>query len=458
MGVITNTISSNFPVTVTFPDESSLIASGVITSAQAADILQDTAAAADSWGQYLGGQAPLRITVDVATIGANYLASASPSTFANVGVLDGKSLLEPSAEYTLTTGAYLPGSTSDITVTIGAGSLSQLYLNPNPNVPGPVPANQYDLVGILRHEIAHGLGMTGYISLSGVRGAYETMFDHFVQQNPDGTADFVGPNAEAAYGGPVPLTTLDNGEEYYHFANSTAQPASQDLMSGLGVPLGTSVQISPLDLAVMKDLGEPVTPPAQGVTCFARGTRIATPAGEVAVEDLNAGDVLLTADGGREPVVWVGRRDVDCARHPDARRVWPVRVGAGAFGPGLPERDLVLSPQHAIFAEGVLIPVKALANGRTIRQEAWPCVEYFHVELPRHELVLAEGLPTETYLDTGDRACFANGGGALALHPDFSRWTWDGRACAELKVVGPEVDAVRARLDAAPCLDARTGT
>jgi collagen type I/II/III/V/XI/XXIV/XXVII alpha len=73
--------------------------------------------------------------------------------------------------------------------------------------------------------------------------------------------------------------------------------------------------------------------------------------------------------------------------------------------------------------------------------------DYYHVELERHELLLAEGLAVESYLDTGDRASFENGGGAVVLHPDFARLVWDGRACAELKVTGPELDAVRARLE-----------
>ncbi len=180
--------------------------------------------------------------------------------------------------------------------------------------------------------------------------------------------------------------------------------------------------------------------------CFARGTRIATPEGAVAVEDLQAGDLVTTAGGETSAVVWVGHRGTDCQRHPEPRKVWPVRIREGAFGPNLPERDLLVSPQHAIFDEGVLIPAKVLINGSTITQEPVARVEYYHVELARHDLLLAEGLPTESYLDTGDRASFENGGGAMILHPDFARWAWDARACAELRVTGPELDAVRAKL------------
>ncbi len=183
-----------------------------------------------------------------------------------------------------------------------------------------------------------------------------------------------------------------------------------------------------------------------GVVCFARGTRIATSTGPVAVENLTAGDGVVTARGESQRITWIGRRRVDCRRHPEPHKVWPIRIRAGAFAPGVPERDLRVSPQHAIFDEGVLIPARFLVNGSTVTQEHAASVEYFHVELERHDILLAEGLPAESYLDTGDRATFENAAGAIVLHPDFARWAWDGQACAELKVIGPELDAVRAKL------------
>lgn len=189
------------------------------------------------------------------------------------------------------------------------------------------------------------------------------------------------------------------------------------------------------------------------VTCFVRGTRIRTPEGDLPVEELVAGQLVVTANGRTAPVVWIGRRHLDCRRHPAPQTVLPVRIRANAFGPGLPQRDLLMSPQHAVYDEGVLIPIRYLINGSTVMQDQVAKVEYYHIELPQHDVLLAEGLPAESYLENNDRDSFENGGGTLRLHPDFSRWSWDGRACAELKVVGPQVDAVRAKLEQAAVLN-----
>ncbi len=85
------------------------------------------------------------------------------------------------------------------------------------------------------------------------------------------------------------------------------------------------------------------------VPCYLRGTRIATPAGERAVESLAAGDLVLTQSGEARPITWIGHRRIDCRRHRRPRDVFPVRVRAGAFGDRLPARDLRLSPDHAVF-------------------------------------------------------------------------------------------------------------
>jgi hypothetical protein len=144
--------------------------------------------------------------------------------------------------------------------------------------------------------------------------------------------------------------------------------------------------------------------------CFREGTRLEGEHGPVAVEALRPGMRLRTAGGALREIVWVGHSRVDCRRHPCPREVLPVRVTAGAMGEGLPLRDLWLSPDHAVCIDATLIPVRYLLNGASIEQDETSVIAYWHVELPGHDVILAEGLPAESYLDTGNRAAF----GALA--------------------------------------------
>jgi hypothetical protein len=145
------------------------------------------------------------------------------------------------------------------------------------------------------------------------------------------------------------------------------------------------------------------------VFCFLAGTMIATPAGETPVESLAVGDLVLTADGRVAPVRWVGVQTVVTV-FADPLRSFPIRVTAGALGDGLPTRDLFVSPDHALFLDGVLVQAGALVNGTTIlRESAMPeRFTYFHVELDDHSLILAEGVPAETFLDTVTRRRFDN--------------------------------------------------
>ena len=182
------------------------------------------------------------------------------------------------------------------------------------------------------------------------------------------------------------------------------------------------------------------------VACFATGTNIATLRGEVAVEALRPGDQVRLARGGSAPVVWLGHRHLRCDRHPRPWDVQPVRVRAHAFGPGQPARDLILSPDHALFTGAALVPVRYLLNGASIVQEAATSVTYWHVELAAHDVLLAEGLPAESYLDTGNRAAFANGGAVVQAAPSFARAAWSARACAPLVLSGPALVRAKAAL------------
>lgn len=211
----------------------------------------------------------------------------------------------------------------------------------------------------------------------------------------------------------------------------------------------TMQEFLPTDTAYANAL----TPVSQALTltvdapCFRAGTLIATPAGPRPVESLRAGDrVCLALEDATAEVIWTGHRQVDCTRHPDPRKVWPIRIAAGALGGATPQRDLYLSPDHALYLDGVLIPARRLVNGTTITQVQVASVTYHHIELPAHEVLLAEGAAAESYLDTGDRMNFTNAPGATKLHPDFSIEVWEAEGRAPLVVAGPVLAAVRARL------------
>jgi len=139
---------------------------------------------------------------------------------------------------------------------------------------------------------------------------------------------------------------------------------------------------------------------ATAIPCYARGTLISTTRGEVAVEKLRVGDMLHTANGGSSAVVWLGHRHVDCNRQLNKEEAYPIRVSKDAFGPGLPKRDLWLSPKHAVFVNEALVPIQCLINGTTITQDIKPRVSYYHIELTEHNVIFAEGMPAESFLDT----------------------------------------------------------
>ena len=182
--------------------------------------------------------------------------------------------------------------------------------------------------------------------------------------------------------------------------------------------------------------------PEGGGPCLLSGTSIATSEGAVFVEDLSIGTMVLTASGESRPVRWLGQRGIDCARHPNPAAVWPIRIQAGAFAPNRPARDLWMSIGHSVLVDGVLIQAETLVNGATIVQVPRERVEYWHVELDSHDVLLAEGLPTESYLDVGNRTDFNNGGAYLEAYPDF-RPKHDSETCVPIVKDGPVVQKTK---------------
>ena len=187
------------------------------------------------------------------------------------------------------------------------------------------------------------------------------------------------------------------------------------------------------------------------VTCYVSGTQIRTVRGDVPVEHLAIGDRVVTSSGAHRPIRWLGHRTVECRRHPRPHETMPVRITAHAFGDNRPARDLFVSPGHAICIDllgEVLIPAVALVNGTTIQQIEVDETTYWHIELDSHDVILAENLAAESYLDMGNRGFFAEGDvvtldaspdadSALRTHADF---------CRPFYAAGPMVEVVQAQL------------
>jgi hypothetical protein len=173
--------------------------------------------------------------------------------------------------------------------------------------------------------------------------------------------------------------------------------------------------------------------------CFVAGTRIATPRGEVPVEQLAPGDEVLTLGGATQPITWIGVGRVLATR---GRRTaaTPVIVRRGALADNVPCRDLHITKGHSLFIDGVLIPAEFLVNYRSIVwDDAAREVDIYHIELARHDVLIADGAPAESYRDDGNRWLFHNANAG-----------WEDRPpqppCAPVLTGGALVDEIWGRL------------
>lgn len=147
----------------------------------------------------------------------------------------------------------------------------------------------------------------------------------------------------------------------------------------------------------------------EGVVCFTPGTLLETPSGLRPVETLAAGDILVTKDNGAQPIVWVGSRNVSGARlvaTPDLR---PVRIVEGALGNGHPNGNLTVSPDHKVLVTGraaranwgeeeVLVAARDLVDGIGIHRDLQArSAIYYHLMLERHQVLVANGIETESF-------------------------------------------------------------
>lgn len=198
---------------------------------------------------------------------------------------------------------------------------------------------------------------------------------------------------------------------------------------------------------------------AGGVICFTPGTRIRTEDGARPVEAIQPGDLVQTRDNGLQEVLWVGSRRITGARLHAMPHLRPIRFRAGALGMDEPEADLVVSPQHRVLLRGrtaeglfntdeVLVAAEDLVNDRSIvRDHALRETRYIHLLLPRHEVIWANGVATESFhpalcdpesIEATQRAAL------LALLPRDGADPWAFGGCARRMLTAPEAAMLRA--------------
>ena len=372
-----------------------------------------------------GGNGRIVFSSNVVSQTTVYDTTAQPSaTNSSTGTIN----QEKGEGFSFTSSSIASGSLADLklelrdaTASTDGGSVSvQLYSNlPSSNLPNTLLAN------------------LGTINDS--------------QLNADGTASLVD----------LPLSNgpaLASGTRYWiTLSASSGSMAKIDFTSG-ATGTGAAGEYEEFGGTSYSNSSGALIAQVTEAVCFASGTRIRIARGgasaDAAVEDLRIGDLAVTSSGAFRPIRWLGHRTLDLRQHPRPHEVMPIRIAAHALGPNRPARDLRVSPGHAICVDlvgEVLIPAGALVNGATIVQEEVDTVTYWHVELEGgHDIVLAENLPCESYLDMGNRTFFAEGGvvdlhavpdAAVPTHADF---------CRPFHADGPVVDFVRERLAARP--------
>ena len=179
--------------------------------------------------------------------------------------------------------------------------------------------------------------------------------------------------------------------------------------------------------------------------CYCRGTLIGTERGEKPVEKLKIGDQVMTKSGALRPIKWIGRRSYGGRFVMGRKDILPICIKAGALGDNVPRRDLWISPHHAMYLDGVLIEAKDLVNGVSIVQaERVEEVEYFHIELDSHDVIIAEGALSESFIDDDSRGMFHNVHEYRTLYPEAAPGL--AQYCAPRHEDGYEVEAARRRI------------
>jgi hypothetical protein len=251
----------------------------------------------------------------------------------------------------------------------------------------------------------------------------------FAFLNPGGT--ITAPLAGVAIGDAIALPGTS-------VASVNLGPSSIAVVTNVGTTVFSEVSYSGAPVSSFSISTDPQGLERITFLCFCAGTLIRTPDGDVPVEQLAIGDIVVTASGVHRPITWIGMGRVLATRG-KRNAATPVIIRKGALADAVPNRDLRVTKGHSLYLDGVLIPVEFLVNHRSILwDDRAQEVSIYHVELATHDVLIANGAPAESYRDDGNRWLFQNANTGWGRAPQGP--------CAPLLTGGELVDAIWRRL------------
>ncbi|MBB2204470.1 Hint domain-containing protein [Gluconacetobacter takamatsuzukensis] len=169
--------------------------------------------------------------------------------------------------------------------------------------------------------------------------------------------------------------------------------------------------------------------------CYLAGSMIRMPGGDCAVEEVRIGDEVSAFDWRTDTtttrkVIWAGSKTTTVNPDlPDDEAGYPVRILKDAIADGVPYKDMLITAEHCLFFEGRFVPARMLVNGRSIFYDrSFATYDYYHIETEEHAVIMADGVLTESYLDTGNRGTFRQTGRVLSIGGRRKSWAEDAAA------------------------------
>ncbi|MCX2564810.1 Hint domain-containing protein, partial [Acetobacter thailandicus] len=218
-----------------------------------------------------------------------------------------------------------------------------------------------------------------------------------------------------------------NGDTFYINSGGVITSAYVGSAAALIVQAGGTSIATTLETGSTYDVLQ-----AESEICFLPGSLIKTPSGITPVQDLSMNDEVIAYVNSIEVIrhiTWVGRSYCNVRPHlPDDEAGYPVRILKNAVAEGVPFKDMLITSEHCLFFDGRFIPVRMLVNGRSVfYDKSIKSYDYYHIETGEHAVIMADGMLTESYLDTGNRQAFYQHGKLVAFTPSRNL-TWDDAA------------------------------